>query len=49
VLELSDAPGFPGLFRVKVRVPEGVGQGDAVGVWLNYLDRPTNQVTIAVR
>ncbi len=46
---VSEAPGVPGVNQVRVRVPPGVEPGPAVGVRLTYVDRPSNQVTIAVR
>jgi hypothetical protein len=46
---VSQAPGVPGVNQVRVRVPTGIEPGSAVPVRLSYVDRPSNDVTIAVR
>jgi hypothetical protein len=48
-LYFGDAPGYPGYNQVNFRVPSGVSLGPAVAVWLSYLGRYSNTVTIGVQ
>ena len=49
ILLVDNLPGSRGVNRVTVRVPSGVAPESAVGVRLIYLDRASNEVTIAIR
>jgi hypothetical protein len=49
LLSVGNAPRAAGVNQVTVRVPDGISPGPAVPLRVTSLDRPTNEVTLAVR
>jgi hypothetical protein len=49
VLYFGSAPGYPGYNQVNFILPDGLTPGATVPLRLSYLDRSSNQVTIAVQ
>ena len=48
-LFFGDAPGYPGYFQVNFSLPTGLTAGHGVPVRLNYLSRPSNEISIALQ
>jgi len=48
VIDVSAAPGMPGVTQVRVRVPGGITPGPAVRVRITYADRPSREAGMAI-
>ena len=49
VLWFGSSPVYRGLNQINIRVPAGIATDAPVSVRLNYLGRPSNQVTLSVK
>jgi uncharacterized protein (TIGR03437 family) len=49
IVYFGGVPGYPGYDQINLRVPGGVAPESAASVRLFYLDRSSNEVTIAVK
>jgi hypothetical protein len=49
VLWFGNVPGYPGLNQINVRVPIDIVAGIAIPMRMEYLNRPSNEVTVAIR
>jgi hypothetical protein len=49
VVSFGNAPGWPGVSQINVRVPSGIASDPGVSVRLIYLGRTSNEVRIAIQ